>query len=173
MKKLVPFSPLPFPVSCEAQLVRLGPQMQFKFILEDPTEQLSMGSTHFDQQPQADSRKDLLWKKTCFEIFLKNPQTGAYYEFNFSTEKEWNLYSFKDYRKPQPPIRSDDFRLQNIKWRNKEFQAQILNQTDWFEMEVALTAVLQARSGDLFYMSLKHPDGKPDFHHADNFQFKI
>lgn len=173
MKKLVPFSPILFPVSCEAQLVRLGPELQFKLSIHDPTEQLLYSTQFFDDQADLRDRKDELWKKTCFEIFLKNPKTEAYYEFNFSTEKEWNLYRFESYRKPNPPLRSDDFRIQNIKWRNGEFQAQILNQTNWFEMEVALTAVLLDRSGQTHYLSLFHPEQKPNFHHFKSYQFKI
>lgn len=173
MKTLIPFSPILFPVSCAAQLVRIGPELQFKLKLEDPTEQLQYSSHFFDVQASPSDRKDELWKKTCFEVFLRNPETGSYYEFNFSTEKEWNLYRFDSYRKPQPPLRSDDFRIQNLKWRNGEFQAQILNSMNLPEMEVALTAVLLARSGESLYMSLNHPDPKPNFHHHKSFQFKI
>lgn len=154
-------------------MVRLGPELQFKLSLQDPTEQLQYSHQTFDSQAEDKGRKDELWKKTCFEFFLKNPETSAYYEFNFSTDQEWNIYAFESYRKPTPPLRSDDFRIQNIKWRNGEFQAQILNQTNWYDMEVALSAVLVERSGKIHYFSMFHPDQKPNFHHQKSFQFKI
>jgi hypothetical protein len=48
---------------------------------------------------QKQSRKDELWKRTCFELFLANRDKPNYYELNMSPSSEWNFYHFVDYKK--------------------------------------------------------------------------
>ena len=38
---------------------------------------------------------------------------------------------------------------------------------------MALTAVVEEENGRLCYWSARHPQGKPDFHHADNFVLEL
>jgi len=45
------------------------------------------------------NRKDELWKRTCFELFLANRDRPNYYELNMSPSSEWNFYHFSDYKK--------------------------------------------------------------------------
>ena len=40
-------------------------------------------------------------------------------------------------------------------------------------LSVGLSAVIEDLDGSLSYWSLKHPPGKPDFHHADCFALEI
>jgi len=47
---------------------------------------------------QKQSRKDELWKRTCFELFLANRDRPNYYELNMSPSNEWNFYHFSDYK---------------------------------------------------------------------------
>lgn len=65
----------------------------FSFIVSRPPEALRL--------PEAamPARADGLWRKTCFEVFLRRPGETAYQEFNFSPSGEWAAYSFDDYRK--------------------------------------------------------------------------
>jgi len=56
---------------------------------------------------------------------------------------------------------------------------------DWYELaatvppaesgrwRVALTAVIEETNGTKSYWALKHPPGKPDFHHADGFALEL
>ncbi len=39
--------------------------------------------------------------------------------------------------------------------------------------QLALTAVIEETSGVKSYWALKHPPGKPDFHHADGFVLEL
>lgn len=48
--------------------------------------------------PVAPGRADGLWRSTCFELFLLDPVTGGYREFNFSPSGEWAAYEFDSYR---------------------------------------------------------------------------
>ena len=38
---------------------------------------------------------------------------------------------------------------------------------------IALAAVIEDDSGSLSYWALKHPAGRPDFHHADGFALEL
>ena len=48
--------------------------------------------------PVKPSRADRLWERTCFEVFLLDPKSGSYYEFNFSPSGNWAAYGFDGYR---------------------------------------------------------------------------
>jgi hypothetical protein len=40
-------------------------------------------------------------------------------------------------------------------------------------LRVALSAVIEEEGGMLSYWALKHPPGKPDFHHPDAFALEL
>ena len=46
-----------------------------------------------------------------------------------------------------------------------------LNAAGWGA--IALSAVIETRDGAKSYWALKHPPGKPDFHHPDCFALKL
>jgi hypothetical protein len=48
--------------------------------------------------PVNPSRADRLWERTCFEVFLIDPKSGSYFEFNFSPSGQWAAYGFEAYR---------------------------------------------------------------------------
>jgi len=45
--------------------------------------------------------------------------------------------------------------------------------TDSSAWRLALTAILEDDQGVKSYWALKHPPGKPDFHHADGFVLEL
>jgi hypothetical protein len=40
-------------------------------------------------------------------------------------------------------------------------------------LRLAVSAVLEARDGSLSYWALRHPPGRPDFHHRDGFALTL
>jgi len=62
------------------------------FIVGAPPEALALPAAVFP------ARADGLWQRTCFELFLRDPGTGGYLEFNFSPSGEWAAYQFDGYR---------------------------------------------------------------------------
>lgn len=116
-------------------------------------------------------RGERLWQHTCFEIFLA-ARMPAYQEFNFSPSGEWATYSFRDYRQPAAgrtgtptvSVRSSGDRLALDAAIPLETEARLL---------VALSAVVESAKGSLSYWALRHPPGKPDFHHADAFALEL
>lgn len=100
----------------------------------------------------------------------------AYFEFNFSLSGEWSAYSFIRYRERAraqatwlPAIRTD------VSENRAQLAARLPLEGAFAvdELEVGLSAVLERKDGDLTYWALRHPPGKPDFHHDDAFALKL
>ena len=122
--------------------------------------------------PTLAARADGLWRQTCCEIFLRTADAPAYDEFNFSPSGQWAAYRFGSYRSGmvelecgKPPtiaceILPDRMRLEACIGPTGPTPRPLL---------AALSAVLKDREGGLCYWALKHPPGKPDFHHESGF----
>ena len=129
---------------------------------------------------KASIRADDLWRRTCFEAFLRPPYGETYYEFNFAPSTEWAAYHFKRYRESMQPV--EDITAPQI---------EVATTANRLEMRVALTfkclsalrsdmplnlslaAVIEETNGDVSYWALEHPPGKPDFHHPDCFAARL
>jgi hypothetical protein len=125
-------------------------------------------------------RGDALWRHTCFEAFIGAKNDAEYYEFNFSPSGEWAVYGFRDYRDGaayvgdgvEPKIsvqRSEDsfelsgaIRLEDLPGIHADVG-----------LCVGLSAIVEDLDASFFYWALKHPPGKPDFHHPANFALEI
>ena len=78
--ELKPFIGLPAPkitISCE--LVRSGAVVETRYELKG-----EIGKIVMPDAKQRPERRDELWKKTCFELFLMERGKTGYREFNFS-----------------------------------------------------------------------------------------
>lgn len=119
-------------------------------------------------------RADELWKSTCFELFLRDSESGAYREWNFAPSGDWAAYDFDDYRSamapadvPEPYVRTED----NLTWWALGATIAVESDRPW---QLGLSAVLEEQDGTKSYWALAHPDGeKPDFHAADCFTAQL
>lgn len=129
--------------------------------------------------PSARGGNDL-WEHTCFELFIGAKNDAEYYEFNFSPSGEWAAYEFRKYR-DGGPLHADGLDAKIAVQRSAETlelsAALRLNDLAGIRPDVylslGLSAVIEDVKGSLSYWALKHPPGKPDFHHADNFTLQI
>jgi hypothetical protein len=123
----------------------------------------------------APSRRDELWRHTCFEAFAGAGSAPSYYEFNFSPSTEWAAYRFDGYRSgiamaaiSAPAIatqsRPDCYTLQATLDLGR--LPDLRGDATW---RLGLAAVIEDTGGRLSYWALAHPPGKPDFHHAAGF----
>ena len=100
----------------------------------------------------------------------------GYHEFNFSPSREWAVYAFRGYRDGGEPgvelppgivVRRTGGRL--------ELDAEICQ--DFLPpgrpLRLGLSAVMEDADGELSYWALRHPQGKPDFHHTDAFALQL
>jgi hypothetical protein len=117
-------------------------------------------------------RADELWKRTCFEAFVRPGTDETYYEFNFAPTRWWAAYRFDRYREG---LVDADFApaLIEAHTAGEHFElTAAVNLPDWpadRPWRIGLTAVIEALNGDKSYWALAHAPEKPDFHHADGF----
>ncbi len=165
-----------FRVSSNYQLV--GAELQLDFFVEDGQNQIE------DFYPFAvGARKCLifkeenLWSTTCFEIFLKNSNSNDYYEFNFNSKSDWNLFYFSNYRErvtghfPNIEVVSEnqtDLVTKKLRFRFNIGKLERLK----LPCQVSLAAVIKSNS-EISYWSQKHNNIKPDFHDANNFTLML
>ena len=123
-------------------------------------------------EPAHAQRTDDLWRRTCFEAFLRPSCQEGYLELNFSPSSEWAAYSFSGYRKGMTPaalaaapVITCEHDAQRLTLEAHLTLAQPVN----VALELALSAVLRERSGKISYWALRHAPDKPDFHHDASF----
>ena len=125
------------------------------------------------------SRKDELWRTTCFEFFLAIKDQPQYWEFNLSPCGDWNVYCMDAYR-------GIGFRKE---MSIQQLQVGAEKGTDIFTLDTAIdlqsilpenvplvvgvTSVIQTRSGDKTYWALTHPALQPDFHRRESFILEL
>jgi hypothetical protein len=121
-----------------------------------------------------------LWQRTCCECFIARDGEPGYHEFNFSPSGEWAAYAFAKYREGEAVV--DEKLDPRIALQRPagtlELDASIalgrLSERHAREkLAVALSAVIEDDEGTLSYWALRHPAGKPDFHHRDSFILQL
>lgn len=146
-----------------ADIARDGDDLMLSYRIDAPS-----GSLVWPVDGPAD-RRDELWLTTCFEVFLA-PNPGAdYFEYNFAPSGAWAAYRFDAHR--------------SVGMRNAVIARAPIIKPDGYGVtvscappsdlagpwRVALTVVVEEQGGPKSLWSLKHPPGKPDFHHPDGF----
>ena len=153
--------------SIQVRMRRAGGALELRYRLEGGLDRLEL-----DPAPGGE-----LWQHTCFEIFLRRAGMPAYYEFNFAPNGEWRAYGFSDYRAGGPledraldPVLSVQRGDASLELVARVALARLGLGDDTV---AALSAVLEARDGALSYWALRHPPGRPDFHHPDAFAARL
>jgi hypothetical protein len=121
-----------------------------------------------------------LWRETCFEAFLRAPTGSSYYEFNFAPSRQWATYRFDQYRDGMHDARELDETAVEVRRDTSSLELQVSLELDGLcdlpcdaAWSVGLCAVIAETNGRKSCWALKHPPGKPDFHHPDSFEFSI
>lgn len=130
--------------------------------------------------PVLPARTDGLWRRTCFEVFLRSEGTPAYDEFNFAPSGDWAHYHFTGYREgmvaPEATPPPEISLVRAV--RHLELEARLepprapIGPGDR-GLRLGLTAVIEQDDGSLAYWALAHLLGKPDFHHAAGFALSL
>jgi len=128
--------------------------------------------------PAAGQRADALWTHTCFEAFVAPAAARGYYEFNFSPTLEWAAYRFSAYRDGmcsaeigRPPTLSLHRRDDGLDLQSTVYVERLGDLRG--PLRIALDAVIEDENGGLSYWGLRHPPGKPDFHHPQGFVLEL
>jgi len=165
-------------VRCVAASARLvGPQsLRFAYVLEADPRRVRLPPTIADA-----GRADGLWAHTCFEAFVALEGSPRYVELNFSPSGQWAAYSFDAYREGMLPALDAAPRLTLRRRAERlELQAEVrlsgalsLLSSSHLRLRVALSTVVEDQEGRLSYWALRHPAGRPDFHHSDSFSLVL
>ncbi|MDD5390311.1 MAG: DOMON-like domain-containing protein [Gallionellaceae bacterium] len=120
-------------------------------------------------------RVEGLWRHTCFEAFVMGAGTSAYREFNFSPSGAWQAYGFHAYRQGEALAEATAPRIERGTETELDLRvflpAQVLPPGP--RLRLGLSAVIEAVDGSLSYWALRHPPGRPDFHHSDCFALEL
>jgi hypothetical protein len=170
------FSLIPFPaptiphITITGSIARQDNVLALSYSLTGSIEEILLPSR--SAQP---SRKDELWKGTCFEFFLALKDQPQYWEFNMSPSGDWNVYRMDGYRRIG--FRKE-MSIQQLLFETRQetnsFTLQAwLNLSLIFELddplEVGITAIIQTKDGNETYWALTHPAPQADFHLRDSF----
>jgi hypothetical protein len=161
---------------------RLGVQLRaaepgilvFRYSLEAQMSRIRMSPSG------AGGRADALWKHTCFEAFIAHTDGAGYHEFNFSPSLDWAVYRFSGYREGMSPAEVEPAPEISVRRNEDGFELQSAVQLRCIadlrgvrHLRVALAAVIEDENGRLSYWGLRHPPGKPDFHHPNGFALEV
>jgi len=121
----------------------------------------------FDK-PQKQSRKDELWKRTCFELFLANNDKPNYYELNMSPSSEWNFYHFSDYKqemKEEKNISNPSIHCSKVpKGYLFSFEFELYTNVVEDNFILNLAVILLDRQGIRHFYSIHRRSENVDFH---------
>lgn len=130
--------------------------------------------------PRPPRRADRLWEHTCFEAFVSAKGKTAYHEFNFAPSGEWAVYAFRGYRDPSPLAEEEIAPSITARSAGDSLDLDATVRLDGLPaikphaaLRLGLCAVVEEEGGVLSYWALKHPPGKPDFHHPDAFALEL
>jgi len=123
-------------------------------------------------------RTDLLWNRTCFELFLGFKDSPEYYEFNFSPEGNWALYHFNSFRTGMS--NSEHFKAPRLNCLASKagvvLETELIPATQHLEscsFDAALSAILELKSGEKLFWALAHNGSQPNFHDRNGFVVRI
>jgi alkane 1-monooxygenase len=160
----------------QASRASAGIQLRYRLHATDPALLASLIPT---KTSEPGTRRDELWKTTCFEAFIGQKNSEAYFEFNASPAGDWAWYAFEGYRngmrKPELAANAAPKLLE------RRLTADRFEMT-WLIPYAALgaakhttlspTAVLD-HGGDLAYYSIKHAGNEANFHLRESFIVRI
>ena len=100
----------------------------------------------------------------------------GYREFNFSPSGEWAVYTFHGYRaggelKPDQGPGIEVRRSSDLLELDVAIPPDVL--PPGRPLRLGLSAVEEDVDGMLSYWALRHPPGRPDFHHPDAFAMQL
>jgi hypothetical protein len=168
---LIPFPEVAAPdVSITGNVSRQGNMLAVQYSLVGNIDEIALPA-----RPEHPSRRDDLWKKTCFEFFLAVEKQPHYWEFNLAPSGDWNVYRMDTYRRigfrEETSIQGLQLETQTlpdlITLKATVDLSSILEVDDLCQM--GITAVIQTKNGRETYWALAHPAPQADFHLRESF----
>jgi len=169
--KLVPYQMKILPhIEITGSIARVKNQLALHYEVSGDVDEIAIPVSSLSP-----TRRDDLWKVTCFEFFIVIKDQPGYWEFNISPSGDWNVYVMDAYR--QVNMRTE------LAFTQLPFTLRKTDQSILLEIVVDLnsiiepesnlqfgiTAVIQTKDGNESYWALAHPGAQADFHLRDSF----
>jgi len=161
-------------IQITGEIERMETQLSIRYVVTGKIDSLLLPALS-----NSAARKHDLWKATCFEFFLAFKDQPAYWEFNMSPSRDWNVYAMDAYRQinmreesafPQLPF--------NFQKTDRELRldisvdlSAILHASQ--QLHVGITAILQTANENESYWALAHPGAQADFHLRESFTLQV
>ena len=168
---LIPFSIQGTPdLTITGEVTRRSNAVYIRYVLDANLETIVLPAWS-----AAPTRKDELWKTTCFEFFLAIENKAQYWEFNMSPSGDWNVYVMDAYRqvgmREETRIKRFPFEVQ------RELRSLSLELTINLDsiiarekpIEVGIASIIQTLNRPETYWALVHPRPEADFHLREGF----
>ena len=161
------------PMQITGTIARQAQQLCLHYMLQGPLSEVVIPG-----RSSAPARRNQLWQTTCFEFFLARPQSDVYWEFNLSPSGDWNIYRFAAYRQGMEPEGALPTLALRVEIGNDYLSLALdvdltplaLPDYPW---AIALSTVIQLKTGPLSYWALTHPHSEPDFHRREGFWITV
>jgi len=167
------FAPPPTSLALSGSVQRDGDRLSLHYRLEDPE-----GLVLVPPPIAAPRRCYDLWTTTCFEFFLAEPGAEPYWEVNLAPSGDWNLFRLSGYRQgldPEPAISALPFVVERARGGLDLTVTLDLGALPLAgrPLELAVTAVVELRDGEILYWALHHPGEQADFHWREGFGLRV
>ena len=167
------FAPPPASLALGGSVHRDGDRLSLRYRLEAPD-----GLVLVPPAIAAPRRCYDLWTSTCFEFFLAEPGAEPYWEGNLSPNGDWNLCRLTGYRQglaPEPAIGALPFVVEREGGGLDLAVTLDLGALPLAgrPLELAVTAVVELRDGEILYWALAHPGEQADFHWREGFGLRL
>jgi hypothetical protein len=127
--------------------------------------------------PTQSSRADDLWRRTCFEAFVRAGDAEGYCELFFSPSSQWAVYRFSGLRAGMAPAEVPAIAVAAA---SNDSEIELSASVDLSRVmpagglwRLGLSTVVEATGGDLSYWALSHTAERPDFHHPESFVLEL
>jgi len=173
-RTLIPFNKKRCPeIQLDVDLKSDGPILKLQFEITNDVNNILIPSRAITPK-----RVIGLWESTCFECFIKNPNSDSYYEFNFSPDGHWNCFFFETPGKELKECNNIAFPTTISKHNDDHFSFSVEINTEsmkegfWSskEMEFGLTTVIEDEKNNLSFWAIEHHDERPNFHNFSSFK---
>ena len=162
-----------FPLEITGSIARRGHILGLRYELRG-----DLAAVKLPEPAGFPARREGLWQETCLEFFLALQNSPRYWEINLSPAGHWNVYSFQGYRQgmaEEPALTSLPFTVQrgsaSLLLTLEVDLAGLIPAAQ--TLDVAISAVIKDRDGEITYWALTHPGPQADFHRREAFFIKL
>jgi len=129
----------------------------------------------FPEVSRFPKRTGELWKTTCFEFFISQPDDPQYWEFNLSPSGNWNTYHIGAYRRL---AFREETSIQRLRFSVQREPGCLFAEaavdmspiiTNEYPIQAAIASIIQSNDGHETFWALTHPNPQPDFHSRESF----